>query len=444
MPYQNKPGKSGFQDQYRSNEKRERSTSNQSNPGQVRQAGKSVEKNPRSFQQSTPRAQQSGPNQPAVSRVTEQRFGRSASGFKPDIRTGTPRNADRGFEESTYSNQQYDRSNRRGGPSKLQGSRPGQSGRFGRPAFPQDQQDQRGTPASLRFGPGSRTSKPFGRPAPKPFPPARPINAPVKIEKQVVAPVVETYTEDDLPQVNLLTGRNPIREAIKTGRDLEKLMIAKGELSGSAREIVSLAKKAGIMIQSVERTRLDQLAKNHQGMIAFASAYQYATVEDILETAKQRGEEPFIILLDQITDPHNLGAVIRTAACSGAHGVIVPLHRAVGLTPAAVKASAGAVEHIKVARVTNLNQTIQSLQKQGIWFYAAQTEGEDFRTVQFSGPCALVIGSEGEGVSQLTASICDKQIRIPMLGQMNSLNASVAAGILMYAVFGTRNPHGVN
>ena len=179
-------------------------------------------------------------------------------------------------------------------------------------------------------------------------------------------------------------------------------------------------------------------------MIAFASAYQYATVEDILETAKQRKEEPFIILLDQITDPHNLGAVIRTAACAGAHGVIVPLHRAVGLTPAAVKASAGAVEHIKVARVTNLNQTIQSLQKQGIWFYAAQTEGEDFRTVQFTGPCALVIGSDREGISQLTASICDKQIRIPMLGQMNSLNASVAAGILMYAVFGTRNPHGFN
>lgn len=444
MPYQNKPGKSGFQDQYRSNEKRERSPSNQSAPGQVRQAGKSFEKNPRGFQQSAPRAQQSGSNQSANSRAKEQRYGRSAAGAKPDIRTGVLRNTDRGFEESTYSNQQYDRSNRRGGPSTLQGSRPGQSSRFGRPAFSQDQQDQRGTPASLRFGPGSRTSKPFGRPAPKPFPPARPVNAPVKIEKQVETPVAESYSEEDLPQVNLLTGRNPIREAIKTGRDLEKLMIAKGELSGSAREIVSLAKKAGIMIQSVERTRLDQLAKNHQGMIAFASAYQYATVEDILETAKQRKEEPFIILLDQITDPHNLGAVIRTAACAGAHGVIVPLHRAVGLTPAAVKASAGAVEHIKVARVTNLNQTIQSLQKQGIWFYAAQTEGEDFRTVQFTGPCALVIGSEGEGVSQLTASICDKQIRIPMLGQMNSLNASVAAGILMYAVFGTRNPHGFN
>ncbi|NLM85325.1 MAG: 23S rRNA (guanosine(2251)-2'-O)-methyltransferase RlmB [Clostridiales bacterium] len=243
-----------------------------------------------------------------------------------------------------------------------------------------------------------------------------------------------------MPQVNLLTGRNPIREAIKTGRDLEKLMIAKGELSGSAREIVSLAKKASIMIQSVERSRLDQLARNHQGMIAFASAYQYSSVEEILDLAKQRGEAPFIIILDQITDPHNLGAVIRSAACAGVHGVIVPMHRAVGLTPAAVKASAGAVEHIKVARVTNLNQTIKSLQKQGIWLYAAMTEGEDFRTVKFDGPCALVIGSEGEGVSQLTASLCDKHIKIPMQGEMNSLNASVAAGVLMYAVYAKRYP----
>ncbi|HQA98062.1 MAG TPA: 23S rRNA (guanosine(2251)-2'-O)-methyltransferase RlmB [Clostridia bacterium] len=243
-----------------------------------------------------------------------------------------------------------------------------------------------------------------------------------------------------MQHVNLLTGRNPIREAIKTGRDLEKLMIAKGELSGSAREIVSLAKKAGIMIQSVERSRLDQLVKNHQGMVAFASAYQYATVEDILETARSRGEDPFIIMLDQVTDPHNLGAVIRTAACAGAHGVIVPLHRSVGLTPAAVKASAGAVEHIQVARVTNLNQTIKSLQKQGVWFYAAQTEGEDYRSVAFQGPCALVIGSEGEGVSQLTAATCDKQVRIPMQGDLNSLNASVAAGILMYAVYNGRRP----
>ncbi len=238
----------------------------------------------------------------------------------------------------------------------------------------------------------------------------------------------------------LLTGRNPIREAIKTGRDLEKLMISKGELSGSAREIVSLAKKAGVMIQSVERTRLDQLAKNHQGMIAFASAYSYSSVEEIMQAAKDAGEEPFIILLDQVTDPHNLGAIIRTASCAGAHGVIVPMHRAAGLTPAAVKASAGAVEHIKVARVTNLNQAIKSLQSQGVWFYAAEPEGEDYRKVSFSGPCALVIGSEGEGVSPLTASLCDKTVSIPMSGPISSLNASVAAGVLMFAVHGARHP----
>ena len=216
-------------------------------------------------------------------------------------------------------------------------------------------------------------------------------------------------------------------------------MIAKGELTGSAREIVALAKSAGVMVQAVERTRLDQITKNHQGMVAFASAYQYAEVDDILKTAEERGEEPFIIVLDQITDPHNLGAIIRTASCAGAHGVIVPMHRSVGLTPAAVRASAGAVEHVQVARVTNLNQAIKALQQRKIWFYAADMNGEDYRKVSFRGPCALVIGSEGEGVSPLTLSICDKRVRIPMRGAIDSLNASVAAGILMYAVHNTRN-----
>lgn len=339
--------------------------------------------------------------------------------FKPTARL----NADQGFEEATRSNRQYDR---------RPGSQPAISRQGGRKLWQSPRQDQggfKGSPAALRFGPGSKPAFKHSRPQP----------AAPRMEPQLTAPSPE-LVEEDLPQVNLLTGRNPIREAIKTGRDLEKLMIAKGELSGSAREIVSLAKKAGIMIQSVERSRLDQLAKNHQGMIAFASAYQYATVEDILQAAQNRGEDPFIIILDQVTDPHNLGAVIRTAACAGAHGVIVPLHRAVGLTPAAVKASAGAVEHIKVARVTNLSQTIKALQKQKIWFYAAQMEGEDFRSVSFEGPCALVIGSEGEGVSKLIAETVDKQVRIPMQGEMNSLNASVAAAILMYAVYGARNP----
>lgn len=348
-------------------------------------------------------------------------------------------NSDPGYEDRPAGNMQRGRGIGRTPANQPGNKRQTPAGRFDKQSDRKAMTGFESSPAAQRFGPSSSpVRKPFGKLAPRQYPvPARMVET---RQEQPQTPNKNDQFEDDLPQVNLLTGRNPIREAIKTGRDLEKLMIAKGELSGSAREIVSLAKKSGVMIQSVERSRLDQLAKNHQGMIAFASAYQYSTVEEILEVAKQRGEDPFIIVLDQITDPHNLGAVIRTAVCAGAHGVVVPMHRAVGLTPAAVKASAGAVEHIKVARVTNLNQTIKTLQKQGIWFYAAQTEGEDYRSAKLSGPCALVIGSEGEGVSQLTASICDKQIFIPMQGEISSLNASVAAGILMYAVFSTRNP----
>lgn len=238
---------------------------------------------------------------------------------------------------------------------------------------------------------------------------------------------------------NLLSGRNPIREAIKTGRDIEKLLVAEGDLSGSAREIVSLAKNAGIIVQTVERSRLDQITRNHQGMIAFASAFAYASVEDILDTAREKGEAPFIIVLDKITDPMNLGAIIRSAACVGAHGVIVQQHRAVGLTPSAVRASAGAVEHVKVARVTNINQTIRQLKDLGIWVYAADAEGTDYRKVDFKGACALVIGSEGEGISRLTLDLCDQAVSIPMSGVIDSLNASVAAGILMYGVYTGRS-----
>lgn len=239
---------------------------------------------------------------------------------------------------------------------------------------------------------------------------------------------------------NLLTGRNPIREALKSGRDIEKLLVAKGDLSGTAQQIVAMAHEAHVPVQMVERIRLDELAKNHQGMIAFASAYQYADVDDMLAVAKERGEAPFLIILDGVTDPHNLGAVIRTAAAVGAHGVIVPERRAVGLTPAAVKASAGGIEHIKVARVTNLTNEIKKLKSLGIWLYGADAEGENFRQVDFSGPCALVIGSEGDGISRLVLEQCDHVVSIPMKNPaMESLNASVAAGILMYAAAAARD-----
>ena len=252
-------------------------------------------------------------------------------------------------------------------------------------------------------------------------------------------PRPEMQQMDEEPmESNLLVGRNPIREALKAGRDIEKLLVARGELIGSAREIVGMARDAKIVVQEVARERLDAMAPNHQGLIAVASAYGYKTVEDMLALAKERGEAPFLVILDGVTDPHNLGAIIRSAECVGAHGVIIPERRAVGLTPSAVKASAGAVEHIPVAKEVNLTRTIERLEKEGIWVYGAAMKGEDFRKVDFSGPAALVIGSEGEGISRLVMESCDRLVSLPIKGQLDSLNASVAAGVLLYAMMGAR------
>ncbi len=244
--------------------------------------------------------------------------------------------------------------------------------------------------------------------------------------------------EENLPADNLLVGRNPIREALKGGRDLEKLLVAKGELQGSAREILQLARDAHVVVQEVDKSKLDDIAPHHQGMIAYASAYHYAQVADILQEARDKGEDPFIIVLDGVTDPHNLGAIIRSAECAGAHGVIVPERRSVGLTPAAVKASAGAIEFLKVARVPNLNRTLEELKREGMWIYAMTMEGKDYKKIDFRGPCVLVIGSEGEGISRLVLENSDVQVSLPMRGHIESLNASVAAGIIMYRVLDSR------
>ena len=218
---------------------------------------------------------------------------------------------------------------------------------------------------------------------------------------------------------NLLVGRNPIREALKAGRDMEKLLVAKGELIGSAREIVAMAREQKVIVQEVDRAHLDAMAPGHQGLIAVVSAYAYKTVDDMLALAKERGEAPFLVILDGVTDPHNLGAIKR---------------RAVGLTPAAVKASAGAVEYLPVAREVNLTRTIERLKKEGVWIYGTAMDGEDYRKVDYSGAKALVIGSEGEGMSRLVGESCDKVVTLPMKGKIESLNASVAAGILLYAM----------
>ncbi|MCR4708222.1 MAG: 23S rRNA (guanosine(2251)-2'-O)-methyltransferase RlmB [Clostridiales bacterium] len=244
---------------------------------------------------------------------------------------------------------------------------------------------------------------------------------------------------EEVQHENWLVGRNPIREALKSGRDLEKLIVARGEIIGSGREILAMARERKVVIQEVDRARLDAMASGHQGMIAVASAYAYSTLEAILARAKEKGEDPFLVILDGITDPHNLGAIIRSAECAGAHGVILPERRAVGLTPAAVKASAGAIMHLPVAKVTNLPRTLDQLKKEGVWIFGSAAGGEDYRTVDLSGPCALVIGSEGEGMSRLVREKCDRVVSLPVRGKIDSLNASVAAGVLLYAISARRD-----
>lgn len=234
----------------------------------------------------------------------------------------------------------------------------------------------------------------------------------------------------------LLIGRNPINEALSSGRPIIKVMIAKGQTSGSAVEIAAKARKAGVPVQEVERKKLDYMTGGaaHQGAIALCAMKEYATVEDILALAGSRGEPPFIIILDEIEDPHNLGAIIRSAECAGAHGVIVKKRHAAGLTYTVYKAAAGALEYVPVARVNNISDTIDELKEKGVWVYGADMDGESYLSTDFSGAVALVIGNEGKGISRLVRQKCDAIVSLPLRGRINSLNASVAAGILMYKV----------
>ena len=235
---------------------------------------------------------------------------------------------------------------------------------------------------------------------------------------------------------NRIEGRNPVLEALRSKRTIEKLLVAKGAGEGSIREIIGKAREKGIVIQEVNRQRLDEISSYnaHQGVIAYVTRYEYVEVEDLIKRGEDKGEPPFIVILDEITDPHNLGAVIRTAECCGAHGVIIPKRRSVGLTPAAVKASAGAVEYLPVAKVTNLVNTLEELKKLGFWIAGADTEGSSYTSQDLTGPIALVVGSEGRGISRLVKEKCDFLVSIPVKGSIESLNASVAAGILMYEV----------
>ncbi len=240
---------------------------------------------------------------------------------------------------------------------------------------------------------------------------------------------------------DIIIGRNPVLEAIRSGRTIDKILIKKGRYEGSIVPLVKKAKEAGIIIQEVDKSRLDAIAngENHQGVAAYVSAHEYVSVKDILQRAEDMNEPPFVVICDKITAPHNLGAILRTANCVGAHGVIIPKRGSAGLNSVVAKTAAGAAEYTPVARVTNLASAIDELKKSGMWIAGADMDGEEMYKVDLKGSLGLVIGSEGEGISRLVKEKCDFIARIPMRGQINSLNASVAAGVLMYEALRQRN-----
>ena len=233
-----------------------------------------------------------------------------------------------------------------------------------------------------------------------------------------------------------IAGRNPVLEALKSGREIDKIFIKKGQPDGSLRPLVKKARDRGIIISEVDKKKLDELSggENHQGVVAFVSEIKYKTIDDILKIAEDRGESPFVIILDRITDPHNIGAIIRTAECAGAHGVIMPKRASAPINEIVAKTSAGAVEYANICKVTNLASTIDTLKEKGLWITGADMNGESMYDIDFTGGVGLVIGSEGEGISRLVREKCDFIASIPMKGEVSSLNASVAAGILMYEV----------
>ncbi len=236
-------------------------------------------------------------------------------------------------------------------------------------------------------------------------------------------------------------GRNPVIEAFRSGKTIDRLFILKGCYDGPIQTIIREAKKRNTMINYVNSTRLDNMSETgkHQGVIAYMAAYEYADVSDILSAAKDAGEPPFIIILDGIEDPHNLGAIIRTANLCGAHGIIIPKHSACGLTATVAKASAGAINYTPVAKVTNISKTIEDLKEKGIWFVCADSGGESMYTLNLTGAIGLVIGNEGKGVSRLVKDNCDYIASIPMKGNIDSLNASVACGVLAYEIVRQRS-----
>lgn len=234
-----------------------------------------------------------------------------------------------------------------------------------------------------------------------------------------------------------VVGRNPVLELLKTDKEIDKLYVLKGDLQGSINKILGIAKDRGIVVQQVDKNKLDSMSEGnaHQGVAALVTGFEYSTIEDILKKAKDLNESPFIIILDGIEDTHNLGAIVRTAECAGAHGIIIPRRRSAMVNQTVYKASAGAVEHMLIANVNNISNSIEELKDKGLWVYGADMSGKDYYyNTKLDGPIALVIGNEGKGISRLVKEKCDVLVKVPMLGKISSLNASTAAAILIYEV----------
>jgi 23S rRNA (guanosine2251-2'-O)-methyltransferase len=242
----------------------------------------------------------------------------------------------------------------------------------------------------------------------------------------------------------LIAGRNPVLEALKSEREINKIWIAEGSQKGQMQQVIHLAKESRVLVQFVPKQKIDQMTKEvHQGVVAQVAAYEYADLDDLFQNAQKKNETPFFLILDELEDPHNLGSILRTADAAGVHGIIIPKRRAVGLTATVAKASTGAIEHVPVARVTNLARTIAELKERGIWIFGTDANGsEDYRKMDASMPLAIVIGSEGKGMSRLIRDNCDFLIHLPMVGHVTSLNASVAASLLIYEVYRKRSPLG--
>ena len=253
--------------------------------------------------------------------------------------------------------------------------------------------------------------------------------------------------QEDRPEElaeGLIEGRNALTEALKSGRTIDKVYVAEGSTDRSLTRLAALAKEAGAVVVPVDRRKLDQMSPTgaHQGVIAAVAAHEYASVDDILALAKERNEAPLIVICDELSDPHNLGAILRSAECAGAHGVIIPKRRSVGLTAVVAKTSAGAVEYLPVARVANIANTIRELKEQGVWIYGTAADGaSDLYRTDLTGPAAIVIGNEGEGMSRLVRESCDLLVSIPMKGRISSLNASAAATVLLYEAMRQRGIH---